>query len=208
MLLQRVCEQVVRAVPDAELAGVMMSRRGAPETVAVTDKQVHDSDNAQYQAGEGPCLHAMTTGALVRSDAEEARDRWPAFVRALDEAHVGSFLSAPLVIDNQFSGALNLFGLRAHGFRELEARILEIYSIAMETALRSAWRYRQAQTTIAQLEQALTSRAVIDQAKGILMAARGLTADEAFQELVEQSRRENVKLRDFVGVFVAKAVRK
>ena len=40
------------------------------------------------------------------------------------------------------------------------------------------------------------------------MAARGLTADEAFQELVEQSRRENVKLRDFVGVFVAKAVRK
>ncbi|SFB06510.1 GAF domain-containing protein [Amycolatopsis marina] len=204
VLLQRVCEQVVRAVPDADLAGVMMSRDGVPETVAITDERVHDIDDAQYQAGEGPCLRAMGTGELVRSSAEEARERWPDFARALAEAHVGSFLSAPLVIDSQFSGALNLFGLQPHGFQELEARILEIYAIAVETALRSTWRYLQARTKVSQLEQALTSRAVIDQAKGILMAARGLTANEAFQELVKQSQRENVKLRDFAEEFVAK----
>jgi hypothetical protein len=93
-----------------------------------------------------------------------------------------------------------------HGFLELDAPLLALCTTAVETALRSRSKYLQANELAGQLRAALTSRAVIDQAKGVLMAVHGMTADQAFQLLVEQSQRENVKLRMLAERFITDVV--
>jgi GAF domain-containing protein len=177
------------------MASVSLLRDGEATTAAATDDHAIEIDRAQYGAGEGPCLEAAKTGEVVRLTVAELRDKWPDFVTAAGRAAVASYLSAPLFIDSEYHGSLNLYGKKPHGFGESDAALLELYTTAAETVLRTARRYLQAQEQTEQLHQALTSRAVIDQAKGIVMAAHRIPADEAFMLLVEQSQKQNVKVR-------------
>ncbi|MEU4445231.1 ANTAR domain-containing protein [Actinosynnema sp. NPDC050801] len=108
----------------------------------------------------------------------------------------------PLHVDEARSGSLNLYGTGERGFGELDAAILELCTTAAEAALLNARRYLRARRQAAELGQALTTRAVIDQAKGTLMAVHEITADEAFAMPAERSQRENVKLRDLAQRFV------
>lgn len=111
-------------------------------------------------------------------------------------------LAAPLFLDRNYQGTLNVYGHAPHGFGDLDAALLELYTTAAETALRADLRYRAAREHTIQLPRALTSRAVIDQAEGIIMAAQRVDADTAFAALVEQSQRLNRKLRDVAQQFV------
>lgn len=206
-ILQGVCRQVVLVVPDADMASVTLLHNDVPVTAASTDEKVRDLDADQYATGDGPCLEAAETGEIVRVDIASAHRRWPAFARAATEAGLGSYLCAPLGIDDQYTGALNLYGTQNHGFYHLDGRMLALYTTAVEAALLSTRRLYSARRTVEQLREALVSRPVIDQAKGILMAARGITADEAFDVLVEQSQRDNTKLRDIAEQFVRTVVR-
>lgn len=198
-----VCRHLTAVVPGADMASVTLVRDGSAHTAASTDDMVVEIDADQYAAGEGPCLHAASTGEVVRVDVADACERWPRFARGALAAGVASYLSAPLVVDSTHAGALNLYGLSAHGFRDVDGTVLELYVVAAETALRATSRYLTAREHAAQLTKALDSRAVIDQAKGIIMAARRIDAAEAFAVLVEQSQRENVKVRDLAERFVA-----
>jgi GAF domain-containing protein len=201
-LLQRVCQQALHAVPEAHMASVSLLRDGGPETVAATAEHAVEIDRAQYSAGEGPCLEAARTGRIVRVTVRETRDVFPDFVAAAGQAAVASYPSAPLFIDREYQGSLNMYGEEPHGFGELDAALLELYTTAAEAALRTARRYLQAREQAEQLRRALTTRAVIDQAKGVIMAARRVTADEAFTLLVEQSQKQNIKVRDLAQQFI------
>jgi GAF domain-containing protein len=204
--LQLVCEHVVKVVPGADMASVTLIRNGAPETAACSDGYAVDIDTDQYRAGEGPCLEAATTGKVVRVDVETARERWPVFTRSAVAAGAASYLSAPLVIDSRHAGSLNLYGIHTHGYREVDGALLEVYLTAVEMALRATARYLAAREQATHLSTALVSRAVIDQAKGIIMGARGVTAEQAFQVLVEQSQRDNIKVRVLAERMVTAAV--
>ena len=202
VLLQRVCQQATHAVAQADMASVTLIGDGQPATVAATDERAVAIDQAQYAAGEGPCLTAATSGGIVRVTVPDIHDEWPDFVAAAGRAAVASYLSAPLFIDHEYQGSLNLYGEKPHGFHESDAALLELYTTAAEAALRTVRRYLQAREHAEQLRTALTSRAVIDQAKGIIMAVRRVSADEAFAVLVGQSQRQNVKLRDLAKQMV------
>jgi GAF domain-containing protein len=203
LVLQRVCQQVIRAVPGADLASVTLLRDDGPETATMTENSADDVDQTQYSTGEGPCLEAASTGKLVRAALPDAHSRWPRFTAGITGFGVQSFLSAPLFIDSEYHGSLNCYSWEPHGYDKLDAALLELYTTAAEAALRSARRYHRACEHTTHLRQALTSRAVLDQAKGMLMAARGIPADEAFQVLVEKSQRDNVKVREVAERFVA-----
>jgi transcriptional regulator with GAF, ATPase, and Fis domain len=203
--LDQACRQVIQAVPGVDMASVTIVRDGKAETLAATDSRIISLDVDQYRAGQGPSLHAVTTGELVRIQVDQAQ-RWPAFAEAARRAGIGSFLSAPLPIDSEFTGSVNCYGLQHHGFRELDAQLLALYTTAVKAALRSVRRYQQARDLTEQLRSALTSRAVIDQAKGVLMAVHHIDADTAFATLVGQSQRENVKLRDLATRLVTAVV--
>ncbi|XVS62196.1 ANTAR domain-containing response regulator [Actinosynnema sp. CA-299493] len=207
VIMDRVCRQVVGAVPGADLASVTVLGGGIPQSVAWTRPHTLAVDRAQYEAGEGPCLEAARSGQVQRVDVAEAAGRWPAFAEAAGGLGIGSYLSAPLFIDEEYRGSLNLYGRHTHGFRELDAALLELYTTAAEAALRNARRYLRARRQAAELEEALTSRAVIDQAKGIVMAVHRISAEEAFALLVDRSQQENRKLRDLAEHFVDETTR-
>ncbi len=194
VVLQRLCHQVVPAIPGADLASVAVLVDDRPRTVAASSDQAKDVDQVQYDTDGGPAVEAARTGKVVRVSVPEVAERWPHFAEAARTASVGSYLSAPLFLDDEFSGSLNLYGVESHGFTELDAALLELYTTAAEAAIRQAERHRSARETAEGLRTAMTTRAVIDQAKGILMAARSITADEAFALLVHRSQNTNVKL--------------
>jgi transcriptional regulator with GAF, ATPase, and Fis domain len=206
VVLQRVCQQVVHAVPDAEIASITLLRDGAPYTATATGDSAHRIDQAQYEAGQGPCLEAARTGELQRVKVAEAARQWPEFAAAAAESAVLGYLCAPLFVDREYHGSLNLYDTGGNSFGALDAALLELYTTAAEAALRSARRHQAARETTAQLSAALTSRAVIDQAKGILMALHRIPADGAFKLLVNASQEQNVKLREVAQDFVTSAL--
>ncbi|WIX92353.1 GAF and ANTAR domain-containing protein [Amycolatopsis sp. DG1A-15b] len=205
VLLRQVCKQVTRAVPGVDEATITLLTGGVPVTAASTSDIVTALDHDQYTVGDGPCLRASRTGKMVRVSITDAADLWPTFAKDSAAQGFSSFLSAPLVISDGHNGAVNCYSARGNGFADLDEKLLDLYTSAITAALRAYRRYQQAHETTEQLREALTSRAVIDQAKGILMALRQIPADEAFRLLVEQSQRENVKLRDLAGRFIAHA---
>lgn len=205
-ILDGVCAQVIVAIPEADMASLTVIRDGRPETLACTDKRVLPVDAAQYATGTGPCLEAATTGEVVRVDVEQAAELWPGFTSDARAIGVASYLAAPLAVEDSFAGALNLYSFGKHGFQELDAALLELFAIAVDGALLNTRRYLAARTLAGQLEHALGSRSVIDQAKGILMALHGVDAEQAFAMLVERSQQENVKVRVVAESVVAKAI--
>ncbi|MEV4052358.1 GAF and ANTAR domain-containing protein [Amycolatopsis sp. NPDC049688] len=206
ILLQHICLQVRHAVPGVDEASVTLVTGETPHTATATSSVITELDGDQYRIGDGPCLAAMRGGKIVRTTVADALELWPEFGRGAREAGFGSFLAAPLVADAEFSGAVNCYGRHDDGFEEVEAQLLELYTAAVEAILRVYHRYLRARDTAEHLRAALTSRAVIDQAKGMLMAIRQVGADDAFALLVEQSQRENTKLREVAEKFVERVV--
>ncbi|MFI9005670.1 ANTAR domain-containing protein [Actinosynnema sp. NPDC053489] len=202
VILDRICRQAADAIPGADLVSVTLLSDDGPVTGAATRREALEIDLAQYRAGEGPCLHAARTGEVVHVVPAELLDRWPAFGAEVAGFGVAGYLSSPLCVEEDTPGSLNLYSERDDGFRELDAAVLELYTTAVETALRHARGHLRAREQVAQLRQALTSRAVIDQAKGIVMAVHRVPADQAFEMLVERSQRDNVKLRDYAERFI------
>lgn len=202
VLLTRMCEQVVTAVPGVDEATITLLADHHPSTVASTSEIVTKLDQDQYTAGGGPCVRAAETGELVRASLTHAVQEWPVFGRDAEAAGFDSFLSAPLVVADGYSGAVNCYGGQGKGFADLDEKLLGLYTGVVTATLRVYSRYQYARDTAEQLRAALGARAVIDQAKGILMTIRQISADEAFVLLVAQSQRENVKLRDVAVRFV------
>ena len=201
-ILDAVCAEAVRAVPGADMASITAIRDGRPETAASTDDRAVEIDRVQYAAGEGPCLRAAETGEIVRLPLATAGALWPEFTQHALSLGVGSYLAAPLRVDGTLAGALNLFGYGGHGFAETDSRMLRLYTTIVSFGLRTTRRYHRARQRAAELETAMSSRAVIEQAKGILMAVHGITADDAMKRLIAESQHTNVKLRDVATRFV------
>ena len=205
VLLYKTCAQVVNAVPGVDEATITLLTDDRPATVASTSEVTTALDHDQYAAGHGPCIEAAASGRLVRVSVADAAERWPDFARDAATAGFGSFLSAPLVVSEGHGGGVNCYSRQGGGFAELDEKLLDLYTSAVTPTLRVYSRYQHARDTIEHLRTALQSRAVIDQAKGILMAVRQISADEAFTLLVEQSQRENRKLRDLAVQLVGQA---
>jgi GAF domain-containing protein len=203
-ILQRSVEQVTRAIPGADMASVSVLRGdvATAETVASSSERVWAVDDDQYAAGDGPCLEAARTGRVVRVGVEQAAERWPEFARSARAAGIASYLSAPLHVDEKFAGSLNLYSEQAHGFGDLDEALLRLYTTAAAAAIANGQRYAHASALATQLSQALDSRAIIDQARGILMATHGIDAQQAFTLLAKESQNTNVKLREVAARLV------
>lgn len=202
-VLQRSVDQLTGAVPDADMTSVTVLRGDTGETVAASSKDVWEIDQDQYAAGDGPCLEAARSGQVVRTGVREVATRWPEFTRGSRAAGVESYLCCPLFLGEDFIGSLNLYSAERHGFADFDVALLELYVTAACAAIANARRYAQAREMSEQLTQALESRAVIDQATGIVMVRSGSTAEQAFAALVRQSQNTNVKLRTIAARLVA-----
>jgi len=177
-------------------------------TQTFTDPTCPEIDQAQYESGHGPCLHAFRTGSAVVVDSLEHDDRWPEFAAAAVGHGVRSTLSMPLLSGQSSVGALNFYAGADRAFGEMEAQVGSLFAAQAAVVLVNAQAYWGARFKSEHLEQALVGREVIDMAKGIIMNAMGCGPDEAFDTLVKQSQQENRKLRDVAADIVARAQRR
>jgi GAF domain-containing protein len=202
-VLRRVAELAVAVVPRCDGAGVTLLEGDRAVTAAHTDDLVVAVDQQQYDAGDGPCLTAVRERTLQSVDPDEAEQRWPDFARRARELGIRSFLAAPLVAGDRGVGSLNLYSRSPRGFEDLDDVLVTMFCGQASVALANARLYARALHLNEQLSGALESRAVIEQAKGVLMAQQGLAEDEAFDRLRAWSQARNTKLRDVAAEVVA-----
>jgi GAF domain-containing protein len=198
--LQRVADLALQEVDDCDMAGITLLRDGKPVTAVFTDAEAPEIDAAQYDSGSGPCVDAFRTGTILQIADTTQETRWPDFCDQASKAGVRSTLSLPLVVGDTSLGALNLYSYTPLGFSEHSTAL--VFAAQAAVVLANSQAYWAAHHLSGQLEIALTSRAAIEQAKGILMATRRCTADEAFELLRAESNTTNRKLRDVAADVV------
>jgi transcriptional regulator with GAF, ATPase, and Fis domain len=204
-LLQRTADSVQTFIAGARYCSVTVDFDKRTYTAVYTDGRTLEIDAQQYRANQGPCLHAARTGETVVVDCNESDTRWPDFGPAARAEGVHSFLAAPVDAGTARFGAVNLYGTEAHAFGDVDAELLTVVTSAVGRALSDFARHKSVLDVADGLRGAMEHRAPIEQAKGILMALRGIDADAAFGVLADQSQRTNRKLRDVAADFVATA---
>ncbi|HEU5384798.1 MAG TPA: GAF and ANTAR domain-containing protein [Streptosporangiaceae bacterium] len=182
--------------------GVIVRPDGKPAAVACSDPLAARVDEMQYELDDGPCLHAMRDGRMVRIEDTAEKAYWPQFEARAASHGIRSCLALPLNADGRPVGALNLYAREASAFGTAEARLAENFAEDASGALSLAIRLASRAALIEQLRSSLASRGVIDQALGIIMAREHCTQDRAFAILRSASQNGNVKLRDIAGAVV------
>jgi len=187
--------------------GMTMRSNGRPVTVACSDPLAAQVDEVQYALDDGPCLHAMRGGHVVSIEDTADKARWPEFEARAAARGIRSCLSLPLKSGPPSSGgrpvgALNLYARTASAFGAAEARRAESFAKNASGALTLAIRMASYAALIEQLRSSLVSRAVIDQALGIIMSRERCGQDRAFAILRRASQHSNVKLRDIATAIV------
>lgn len=195
LFLQELSELAATVVRDGVHAAVTVARDGHALTVASSDAEAAQYDEVQYHRGEGPCLTSLRTGEIVLIADLAAEDRFPMYRLPALAMGVRSVLSLPLDGGDQAVGALNLYSRSTHAFGEREQVAAQRFADEASRALSLAVRLVQHVELTEQLRAAMTSRAVIDQAMGIIMGQNRCGADEAFAVLRAASQHRNVKLR-------------
>ena len=203
-LLQTVADLTKAVMPGDPEASVSLLVRDSPITVASTGQLAVDLDERQYERDHGPCLHAARTGELTEVADTRTDERWPDYMPRAVERGALSSLSVPLAIDDdeQVSGALNIYARRAAAFDEDSRSAATRFGPYAAVAVGNLHAYRSARDTADNLRAALESRAVIDQAKGVLVERYKLTPDRAFEMLAQASMHANRKVRDIADDLV------
>ena len=192
--LQRIVDVAGQAIPGVLGVSLTLKRGRHPYTAVATSAQVQAIDEREYAVDEGPCISAMETGELHRIDDVATEERWPNFTRICREEGIGSTIGVPLRFADEF-GAMNLYALEAHAFDTAATSASILLAEQASVALDNTRLYSEASDKVRQLQEALESRVVIEQAKGILMATERIDADAAFEHLRIRSQRTNRKLR-------------
>ncbi|MGY6026572.1 ANTAR domain-containing protein [Streptomyces spinosirectus] len=185
---------------DVSAAGVMLATpQGDILDAAASDERTRRLETDSIDWNEGPCLDCLRTGKPVPDVPlahPHARANWPRFARKAQELGFASVAAAPLRLREQTIGALNLFratpGPLEPAQRRLGQALADVAAIAI---LQQRALYEQT-AVVGQLQTALDSRIIIEQAKGALAHMRGISVDEAFQQLRQYARHHRRRLTD------------
>lgn len=212
-LLAQVATFATRAIPGAEGAGVTLLRTDRPdnrlEAIAASAPFVEEIDEIQYDVlNEGPCITAAIERRTVRSGSLGGEKMWPRFGPRVSRLGVHSALSLPLLLSDQVVGAINVYARDKDVFDDHAAELGELFAAPAAVAVHNARVLSQARELTDQLQRALVTRPVIDQAIGLIRGRSGVTSDEAMDRLRTISQRENVKLVEVAQRIVDEAVRR
>ena len=203
--LQSILTLALRLVPGCTAASVtLLDDQGKPGTIAATDDETRELDRRQYLLQDGPCLDAARRQQVNRWSLAEAEQQWPDFTSLAKELGLRSYLAAGLGLGDQRLGALNLSSSDPDGFSQLDEGLVSLFIAPAAAAILTMGRYAQARDLADQLNQALRSRAVIDQALGIIMAESNVDAERAFAVLSRASNNRRMKLRELAAEIVTR----
>ncbi|GIF14426.1 GAF and ANTAR domain-containing protein [Actinoplanes teichomyceticus] len=206
-VLSTVAGLAQRAVPGARDVSVTLIGQKRPRTIASTSETAMRIDGWQYEHGRGPCLDASRQHITLRIDDVVAERRWPGWSEHTAGLGMHSTFSVGLPIREQISGAFNVYAGTAHAFDDDAVLLAETFAGYAAVALTNAHLYDTTVVLTQHMQAAMESRAVIEQAKGIIMGQRHCTADEAFAILSRASQDANRKLREVAADLVDRAQR-
>jgi GAF domain-containing protein len=201
-VLQLVAELTKKALPGDVEASVTLVAADRPMTVVHTGPLAVDLDESQCRHGCGPCLHAAGTGEVVEVPDCRSEPRWPDFMRTAVECGCLSSLSLPLGSPERMAAGLNVYAREPGPFPGGSRRDAERFARFAGVAVANIHAYRSARELSDNLQTALDTRAVIDEAKGILVDRYRLTPDQAFRLLARASIATHRKLRDIADELV------
>jgi GAF domain-containing protein len=161
-----------------------------------------------YEEASGPCLDAAATAATLSVPDLTREQRWPHYIPAALEAGVRSSVSVGLPVHENVTGALNMYATEPEAFDDDAVVLTQTFSGYAAVALANAHLYDATATLAQQMQAATENRAVIEQAKGIVMAQRHCGPDEAFATLSKLSQDTNRKLREVASAVVQDAQRR
>jgi len=207
-LLTQVATFAVQAIPGADGAGLTLIEADRADTIVMSAPFVREVDAIQYGRGEGPCISAAMTGQTMRSGSLGGDPRWPRFGGRVGRLGVHSVLSLPLISADAVVGAMNVYAHAKNAFDERSEELGALFAAPAAISVQNAQILAQTQRLAANMQAALTSRAVIDQAIGIMMSRTGVSAQEAFGKLRKLSQQEHLKVAAVANGIVLEAVRR
>jgi GAF domain-containing protein len=193
--LTKVAELARRSVPGADDVSVTLVGPGGAHTAAFTGQRALTVDEWQYQQGHGPCLAAAAANLTVTVPDLAGDSRWPAWADRAIDAGVHSSLSVGLPLRESVSGALNVYAREPHAFDDDAVILAETFAGYAAVAMANAHRH-----------SVMDNRAVLEQAKGIIMAERRCTADEAFTILAKLAEYSDRRIDDVAAALTDAAV--
>lgn len=204
-LLQTLVDEATKLF-DASAAGILLVNDDQVlEVVASTSERSTFIGLLQLNAGEGPCVEAFATGRAVSVvDVAEMQRRWPLFAAASRESGYASVHSIPLRLRDTTLGSMNLFRETEGALNEDDARAAQALTDVATISILQQRVVEHATIAQDQLQRALDSRVVIEQAKGFLAHTRQVDMDEAFRILRDHARSHRAPLGDVARAVISR----
>lgn len=193
--LHQVAELALDTLPQTTHVGITMLVDGRLTTSVFTHPEVAEIDQAQYRTGEGPCVDAYREGRVHSIESTLEPGKWQAFRDCAARHGVRSTLALPLVTLDGPIGALNMYAAPERAYSSADVDLAQMFATQGAFLLANAQAYWDARALSENLEQAMISRATIEQAKGIIMTTVGCGPERAIEMLTKQSQDQNIKLR-------------
>ena len=205
--LQTLTERCVELV-DTDAAGLMLDdQRGTLQAVAYTHESARLLELFELQRKEGPCLDCFATGRVIANiDLATASDRWPVFTEAARDLGFATCHALPLRLRRQVIGALNLFTIGTERLSDDQLAVAQGMADIATIGLLHERTVHDQVVLSEQLQTALHSRILIEQAKGVLSAHAGTSVEEAFRLMRSHARRTGKSLTSVADGVVAGSI--
>lgn len=205
-VMTKVATLAKRAIPGASEVSVTLVENGHASTVAHTGSLAIELDERQYEQGYGPCLDSIAgDGEPFIVNDMQTEQRWPDWAKAAAALGAGSSICIPIPLQRKVSAALNIYSTARDAFDEAAVEVGSNFAAYAGVVLANMHLYETQGQVAEQLQQAMQSRAVIEQAKGILMGQRRCNEQEAFDILTRFSQEANLELREMAEALIAES---
>ena len=200
--LHRIAELAKQTLDGVEDVSLTVIEGGRARSVVFTGPLAVHLDERQYEAGFGPCLDAAMSGQSIVVDSRQDHGPYREFARVARRAGVRHIVSVGMPLDQRSIGGLNIYRTADTPFASTLLEHAHVFASHAAVAVANITNHAKAVNEATHLRRAMESRAVIEHAKGMIMARDKCTADEAFDMLTRISQQQNVKLRDLAQVIV------
>jgi len=205
--LSHVARQAAHIGPDLSCGITVSTDQRRPLTVGSSDATAAEFDETQYRQGDGPCLEAMRTNAIIEVTDATTETRWKPYIAQVTDQGLGASLSTPITANGATIGVMNIYATRPRTFSLEERARAHAYADQAATAIAVATRLAHHTQLTDDLRAAMASRSIIDQALGVLMGQLCCNADDAFAALRKMSQDTNTKLRDVATAIITRTTR-
>ena len=193
------------AISGAAAVGLLLAdHRGNLQFMAASNETGRELELFQLENSEGPCLDCYTSKQpVVNSDLLSSDGRWPLFTPQALAAGFQSVHAFPMRLRNNVIGALNIFGSSDHRFDPAEVRIVQALADVATIAILQERSLARAEALTEQLQGALNSRIIIEQAKGAIAQREGISVDAAFLVMRDRARSTRQRMIDVAAAALS-----